>query len=260
MQSFGNNVHRVITRKAFSPELLINLVECYKIHALVLPSNEIMQLLASPGIRTADFRSVTVILVIGGPLALKHRKSLQSFLKTGTVMVTYAITESGGVVSRTTPFAPQSSSCGRVAANTKLKIVDEEGKTLSLNQTGEVVFSPPHKFLGYIDNLDESKNVCESEGWLRSGDLGYISDDGEIFILDRIKEVFDYMNYQVSPAELEAWIGRMNGVTAVCVVGIPDEVAWSLGAALVVKADGSNITEQDIVNEIKGEKRLVRKF
>ena len=106
------------------------------------------------------------------------------------------------------------------------------------------------RFLGYASNPDETRNSFDSQGWLKTGDLGYFTGEGEIFVVDRKKDMIKYMNYQVAPSELETFIGKMEGVLHVCVVGIPDMISGDLAAAAVVKDQNSLLTEQDVIDEV----------
>lgn len=108
----------------------------------------------------------------------------------------------------------------------------------------------PVRFLGYASNPEVTRNSFDNSGWLKTGDLGYFTEDGEVFVVDRKKDMIKYMNYQVAPSELEAFIGKMEGVLNVCVVGIPDMISGDLAAAAIVKDSNSLLTEQDVIDEV----------
>lgn len=105
-------------------------------------------------------------------------------------------------------------------------------------------------FLGYANNPEATRNAFDSDGWLKTGDLGYFTEEGEIFIVDRKKDMIKYLNYQVAPSELETFILKIEGVKIVCVVGIPDIISGDLAAAVVVKDKNSYLNEQDIIDEV----------
>lgn len=115
------------------------------------------------------------------------------------------------------------------------------------------------KFLGYANNPEASKNAFDSNGWLKSGDLGFFTEDGEIFLVDRKKDMIKYLNYQVAPSELESVIQKMEGVQHVCVVGIPDMISGDLAAAIIVKDTKSFLTELDVIDEISSKQSLMLK-
>lgn len=105
-------------------------------------------------------------------------------------------------------------------------------------------------FLGYAGNPEETRQAFDVHGWLKTGDLGYFSEESEVFVVDRKKEMIKYLNYQVAPSEIEACILKIEGVRAVSVVGIPDILVGDLAAAVVVKGKSSFLNEQDIVDEV----------
>ncbi|XP_037024908.1 luciferin 4-monooxygenase-like [Bradysia coprophila] len=249
MQSLANNINRIITKCNFSPELFVEIIEKHRVNAIVIPPPIAALLLKSEIVKKADFSSIFVAILAGGPMDVSARKEFQKYLKVGSIVMTYSMTETGSLISSTAPFEPITNSCGKPSANIKIKIIDQDGKSLDALQIGEICVIVPYKFLGYSNNKDETEKAFDSDGWLRTGDLGYINEGGEIFVTDRQKESFDQLNFVVYPSMLESWIDKMNGVNAVCVVGIRDSADFH-AAAVVVKEAGSSITEKEIVDEI----------
>lgn len=111
----------------------------------------------------------------------------------------------------------------------------------------------PTRFLGYANNPEQSKYAFDVSGWLKTGDLGYIAEDGEIFVVDRKKEMIKYLGFQVAPSELESFIQKIEGVNMVCVCGIPDIISGDLAAAVIVKDKNSLLNEQDVIDEVASE-------
>lgn len=132
------------------------------------------------------------------------------------------------------------------------QIVDDDGNTLDPNEIGEIHLMA-QRFLGYAGKPEDTRNSFDSSGWFKTGDLGYITEDGEVFIVDRKKDMIKYLNYQVAPSEIEAFVQQIEGVKMVCVVGIPDIISGDLAAALVVKEKNSFLTEQDIIDDVARE-------
>lgn len=252
MQSLGNNINRVITKYGFSPELLVEIIEKHNVNVIVTPPQKIESLLKSEIIKKADFSTIWATLLVGGPMDVSLRKEFQKYLKIGTIIMIYGSTENGSAISSTAPFEPATNSCGKPSPNIKVKVIDDDGKSLDALEIGEICVLHPHTFLGYSNNKEETEGAFDSTGWLKMGDFGYITEDGDIFFNDRKKEVFDQMNYFVHPSELESWIGNMKGVKAVCVVGIRS-LTECKAAAVVVKEAGSSITEKEIVDEVESE-------
>lgn len=102
---------------------------------------------------------------------------------------------------------------------------------------------------GYFNNPEATKNATDEEGFLKTGDVGLVDEDGCIFLIDKKKEIMKYKGYQVSTEEIESIIQSIEGVEMVSVVGIPDSICTNLPAAVVVKRpEFDDLTEQFIVD------------
>lgn len=129
------------------------------------------------------------------------------------------------------------------------KVIDPEtGKTLGPNQRGELCFKGTSIMKGYVGNAEATASTIDKDGWLHSGDIGFYDDDGEWFIVDRIKELIKYKGFQVPPAEIERLLLTHPEVRDTAVIGIPNEAAGELPLAFIVKAPGSNLTEKDLID------------
>nr|XP_039271722.1 4-coumarate--CoA ligase-like 5 isoform X2 [Styela clava] len=135
----------------------------------------------------------------------------------------------------------------------KYKIIDLlTGKELSENKTGEILAQGPQVMKGYMGNPDATARTITKDGWIHTGDIGYVDNDGILYIIDRLKEVIKYKSLQVSPAELESAILKHPKVMDVGVIGIPDTYAGELPKAFVVKKV-DNLTKDDVNAFVKSE-------
>nr|CAB3483118.1 unnamed protein product [Digitaria exilis] len=175
-----------------------------------------------------------------------HRHDLSS------VRMGYGMTEAGPVISMCMAFAKEpspvkSGACGTVVRNAELKIIDPEtGLSLPRNQPGEVCIRGKQIMKGYLNNPEATAKTIDEEGWLHSGDIGYVDDDDEIFIVDRLKELIKYKGFQVAPAELEAMLIVHPGIADAAVVPMKDDSCGEIPVAFVVTSDGSEITDDEI--------------
>ncbi|PIN20529.1 4-coumarate--CoA ligase [Handroanthus impetiginosus] len=145
------------------------------------------------------------------------------------------------------PFKFKPGSCGTVIRNARLKIVDPlTGASLPRNQTGEICIKGGAVMKGYFNDPEATKRTIDKGGWLHSGDIGYVDDDDEVFIVDRLKELIKYKGFHVAPAELEALLIAHPSVSDAAVVSMKDEAAGEVPVAFVVRANGSNISEEEI--------------
>ncbi|KAJ4834308.1 hypothetical protein Tsubulata_034321 [Turnera subulata] len=163
----------------------------------------------------------------------------------------YGLTESSGAVSRSEN--PDESlrwgSVGKVTASYEAKVVDPDtGNALPPGKRGELWVRGPAIMKGYVSDPKATSATLDSNGWLRTGDLCYIDEDGFVFVVDRLKELIKYKGYQVAPAELEQLLQSHPEIADAAVIPYPDEEAGQVPMAFVVKQPQSSIREDDIIN------------
>ena len=135
--------------------------------------------------------------------------------------------------------APRSGAAGVVLPNTSCQIVDpDNGQALDVGQEGELWIKGPQVMQGYLNNAKATAETITADGWLRTGDIARVDEDGYMFIVDRLKELIKYKGFQVAPAELEAVLVAMAGIADAAVIGMPDVEAGELPIAFVVRSEG----------------------
>lgn len=164
----------------------------------------------------------------------------------------YGCTEITGVATAMHP-GDDASTVGHLVSGVQLKVVDlVDGHLLGPGETGELYLKTPSAMLGYVNNEEATKEAFDEDGWIRSGDTGYYDETGRVFISGRIKEFIKYKNLQIAPAELEHLIMTVPGVSDVGIAGICIDPDTYYPMALVVKQEGSEITEEDITKCVNG--------
>jgi long-chain acyl-CoA synthetase len=130
---------------------------------------------------------------------------------------------------------------GVPVADTEQRVVDPEtGEVLPPGATGEILVRGPQVMEGYWQAPEETARVL-SDGWLRTGDIGWIDEDGYAFVVDRKKEMIKYKSFSIAPAELEAALLEHPHVADCAVIGIPDEDAGEVPRAYVVMRKGETL-------------------
>jgi acyl-CoA synthetase (AMP-forming)/AMP-acid ligase II len=128
--------------------------------------------------------------------------------------------------------------------NSESKVIDMvSGDELGPGETGEICLRGPQVMLGYLGDPEATARTIDADGWLRTGDIGYLDEDGWIFIVDRLKELIKYKGYQVAPAELEALLLSHPAVADAAVIPSPDEAAGEVPKAFVVLRDSATPDE-----------------
>ncbi|XP_073017103.1 4-coumarate--CoA ligase-like 1 [Primulina eburnea] len=142
-------------------------------------------------------------------------------------------------------------SVGFILPNLEVKFIDPEtGHSLPKNTPGEICVRSQCVMKGYYKNEYETTLTIDKDGWLHTGDIGYIDEDGDVFLVDRIKELIKYKGFQVAPAELEAILLTHPSVEDAAVVGLPDEESGEIPGASVVLNSKAKETEEDIMNYV----------
>src|SRR3954468_19739161 len=112
---------------------------------------------------------------------------------------------------------------------------------------GELLVRGDYVMLGYLDDPEATREAIDDDGWLHTGDIGSLDEQGNLRITDRIKDMYISGGFNVYPAEVEQALARLDGVADVAVVGVPDERMGEVGRAYVVRADASSLTDDDVV-------------
>ena len=129
---------------------------------------------------------------------------------------------------------------GITAPNTQTLIVDPvTGADLGTGEEGEVWVRGPQVMKGYLNNPQATAATLDADGWLHTGDLGYVDADGHLYVVDRLKELIKYKGFQVPPAELEAVLLRHPDVADAAVIGLPDDEAGEIPVGYVVLRPGA---------------------
>lgn len=244
---------RIISEQGYKPHAFFDVVKRYQVTALFTPPSLMAMTLLSPEVKSCDLSSVKLYLCGGSSVPLSLYNKFRKYIPNAHFIVGYGMTELAGPASTGTMIA--NCTVGQLLPNVDLKIIDEKDKLLGPTETGEICVRTRFPWAGYCNNRKATEEVYDSDGWIHSGDIGYMDNDGNLFIIDRKKDIMKYNNYQFSPSEIESVLNELPGISEATVVGIPDEISSFLPAAAVVKMPGSDLSENDIIDYIS--KKLV---
>jgi acyl-CoA synthetase (AMP-forming)/AMP-acid ligase II len=238
-----------ISMPRFDLEMFLSLIQQHKVTNLLVVPPIMLALAKHPLVDNYDLSSVTMMTSGAAPMSVAIAElcaaRLSCIVKQG-----YGMSEASPVTNMSSPMLPiKMNSSGQIVQNLEGKVVDmETGKELDINETGELCFRGPNIMKGYLNNPEATAKTIDPDGWLHTGDVGYVDADGYFYIVDRFKEFIKHKGYQVAPAELEGLLIGHPAIADAAVIPVVDEEAGENPKAFIVKR--SDITEQEVMDYI----------
>jgi long-chain acyl-CoA synthetase len=159
----------------------------------------------------------------------------------------YGLTEASPVVTSSAGLPIRLGSVGRAVEGVELRIVDELGDDVLLGDVGELWVRGPNVFAGYLNDPQATARVIDADGWLHTGDLGTVDQDGYVFLVDRAKDLIIVSGFNVYPAEVEQALLLHPLVAEVAVIGVPHGQTGEAIKAFVVARDGIELDEEMLI-------------
>lgn len=243
-----HGVTRVITTQLFSPDLMVEIIKKHEVNGILSSPSHLAFVAQYEGIREGDLDSMREWMVGGSLVSSTFCEELNRHMRNGRVQIVYGTSEVGGLVSRTT--SRKYDSAGKLGQGIMLKIVDEEGCALGVNERGEVCLRCIVPMMGYYKD-EAATQSSFSDSWWQSGDIGFVDESGFLHLVDRKKDIIKYMGHQVDPSEIECLIQTLPGVALVAVIGIHDPIQVDLPAAIILKTKGSTVNEDTVTQLVE---------
>ncbi len=206
-------------------------------------------LLLHPDVQSVDYTRMKILIAGGSALSMEiytgFKERFGVDLRQG-----YGLTEASPVCAYNSPHVKlKPDSIGPAVPDVQARIVDEQGRVLTPGEKGEILFKGPNVMKGYYKRKEETREIIK-DGWLYTGDLGYMDEEGYIYITGYKKDMIITSGFNVYCKEVENVLNSIPGVRDSAITGIPDLMRGAIIKAYVV-ADGSDITE----NEVKRQAR-----
>ncbi|GAB5449131.1 AMP-binding protein [Gymnodinialimonas sp.] len=234
MNLFLNQRATIITMPRFDLEMYLRLIQEHRATRLYIVPPVALALAKHPMVEEYDVSSVQQIISGAAPLGAEIETAAGTRFGAQSVQA-YGMTELSPISHLTGADDMRHGSSGQAVPSTECRIVDPETlEDLPAGLEGELWIRGPQVMKGYLNNPEATAETMAEGGWLRTGDLAEIDEDGFMFIRDRLKELIKYKGFQVAPAEVEAALCSCEGVTDAAVIGRNDPEAGEVPIAFVV--------------------------
>ncbi len=242
----------IVTMPRFDLEQFLQLMQDYRITRANLVPPIILALAKHPIVSQYDLSHLRIIMSGAAPLSAELAQAASQRLGC-IVMQGYGLTETSPVthMNPEDPARIKLGSVGPPIANTECMVVDlNTGNPKGVREEGEIWIRGPQVMKGYLNAPEATAFTLTPEGWLRTGDVGYVDEDGYFYIVDRVKEMIKYKGLQIAPAELEAVLLTHPAVADAAVIPSPDPEAGEVPKAFVVLKPDIPASAEDLMEYV----------
>ena len=246
----------ILASKSFDPELIFQTIEEYRVTNMFAAPTMVKLMAESPAVDRYDHTSLSALNYGGGPMLAEDLKQamenlgpclVQLFGQAESPMTITYLPHGDHLTEGSTHQMNRLSSAGFPRTDVEVKILDGDGKELPQGETGEIVTRSDLVMKGYWRN-PEATNRALKNGWLHTGDMGYMDEKGYLFIMDRSKDMIISGGENIYPREIEEVLIRHDAVREVAVIGIPDDKWGEAIKAVVALLPGMSITEEELIS------------
>ncbi|GLR46539.1 class I adenylate-forming enzyme family protein [Sphingomonas astaxanthinifaciens] len=207
-----------------------------------------LELMNHPDRDRYDLSTLTDIAAGGAPRPVAHVERLKESFETAQPALGYGLTETNavGCGNYWGNYLAKPASTGRALPYTEVAILDDGGQQLPRGERGEVGIRAAANIKGYWRNPQATAAAFTADGFFRTGDIGYLDEDGYLFIVDRKKDIIIRGGENISSAEVEAAVYACEAVAEAAVFGAPDERLGEVPVAVVLPAEGTDLSEDEL--------------
>ncbi len=242
---------RLVIVADFEPELALSIIEQEGITKTFMVPAAIRMCVQHPNAATTDFSKLEYVMYGASPIPLDLLREALATFQCGFIQL-YGMTETTGAATYLPPGDHDAAgnermrSAGKPYPGVKLKVVDENNQPLSPHEVGEICIYSPANMLGYW-HLPEATDTTLIDGYVHTGDAGYLDEDGYVYVHDRVKDMIVSGGENVYPAEVESAMFGHPAVSDIAVIGVPDERWGESVKAIVVLAPDTSATADELI-------------
>lgn len=241
----------ILPHPVFDAEAVFQRIAAERISVLPGPPTLYLSMLAHPRLATTDLSSLRVAVTGAATIPPILIERMRNELGFSVVTTAYGLTECGGLATICNPSDPAqiiAGTSGRAIPGTEVSIRDSNNQELAAGESGEICLRGFHVMQGYFENPEATAEAIDADGWLHTGDVGDLDQQGNLRITDRLKDMFIVGGFNCYPAEIEAGLIEHPAIAQVAVIGVPDERMGEVGCACVVLRAESVLDEAGLIS------------
>jgi long-chain acyl-CoA synthetase len=246
----------MVLHPRFDPEQCLAAITAHGCTFLPAVPTMLQKIVDHPAAATARLQSLTRIMTGGAPVPAALLRRVLATAPQANVLTGYGLTEATALVTLTTvrPGADgeldHGRTIGRVLDGMTLAIMDDQGAPMPAGAIGEIAIRGPNLMAGYYRAPQDSA-LALAGGWLRTGDIGHLDEDGYAYIVDRKKDVIIRGGQNIYPADIEEILYQMPGVAEAAVIGMPDDVMGEIPVAFVALRPGCTVAPSAMLDQCR---------
>jgi fatty-acyl-CoA synthase len=242
----------LVPLELFDPLLVLAAVQKERCTAVYGVPTMFIAELAHPMFDMFDLSSLRTGIMAGSPCPEETMRQVMEKMHCSEITIAYGLTEASPVITQTRTddsVAQRTGTVGAVLPEIEVKIIDtESGREVAAGERGELCCRGYNVMKGYYNMPEQTVEAIDADGWLHSGDQAEVDADGYYRITGRIKDMIIRGGENIYPREIEEFLYTMGGVLDVQVVGIPDEKYGEVVGAFIIRKEGADITEEDVID------------
>ena len=255
----------LVMERQFEAREWMELVATEKVNRAMMVPTMLKQLMDNPDFGKFDLSSLKVITYGAAPMPLEVIKKalevfpgvsfINAFGQTETASTITTLSPEDHVISGSEEEREKKlrrlSSIGKPMSDVEMKVVDEEGHDLPPGEVGEIIARGPRVMTGYWRDEEKTKKAIDQDGWVHTGDMGYMDEDGYFYLSGRATDMIIRAGENIAPEEVEAALHSHPKVEEAAVIGVPDEEWGELPKAIVVLKRGETATAEEIMEHCR---------
>lgn len=244
----------VLPHQVFDATEILKRLDAEAITVMPGPPTLFTEILGHPKRSQYDISKLRVAITGSASVAPSLVRAMREELGIAVVLTAYGLSESTGLVTMchyTDSPEMIAHSCGQVIPGCEVLIRKLDDTVAAANEQGEVMVRGFNVMLGYFDDPEATKETVRADGWMHTGDVGYLDENGYLYLTDRLKDMFIVGGFNCYPAEIERLILEHADILEATVIGVDDARLGEVGKAFVVLKNGSTLIESELVQWCK---------